>query len=87
MKMTLKQHLELGEQIKEFKETLLQQHVMCIGSKASYERRAVTNTLKRVDLLKDALDNVVCRDFPQCEDATRIYYGMSQAWLARQETK
>jgi len=86
MKMTLKQHLELGEQIKEFKETLQQTHVMNIGPKASHERRAVANTLKRVDLLKCALDGVVCRDFPQCAGAL-IYYGMSQAWLARQEAK
>lgn len=84
MKMTLEQHRELGERVKEFRETLMQPQVMCIGNKSSRESRAVANALKHLDRMKNELDNVVCRDFPECEDATRIYYGMSAAWIARE---
>ena len=84
MKMTLEQHLELGEKVKEFRETLMQPHVMCIGKKSSRESRAVNNALKYLDRMKNELDNVVCRDFPEYKDATRVYYGMSEAWKARE---
>jgi hypothetical protein len=83
MKMTLEQHRELGERVKEFRETLMQPQVMCIGKKSSRESRAVANALKHVDRMKNELDNVVCRDFPACKDATQIYYGMSEAWQSR----
>ena len=75
MKMTLEQHRELGSKIKEFRDVLFQQHVMCVGTRASRESRAVENATKKLDAMKCALDSVVCRDFPECEDVTRIYYG------------
>ena len=83
MKMTLEQHLELGERVKEFRETLMQNHVINIGSKSSRESRAVRRALKYIDLMKSDLDSVACRDFPGYPDATRIYYGMSKGWIAR----
>lgn len=81
MKMTLNQHRELGEKVKEFREALMQPHVMCVGKKSSRESRAVQSALKHLDKMKSELDSVVCRDFPECVDATQIYYGMSSAWL------
>jgi len=83
--MTLEQHRELGERVKEFREILMQPHVMCIGNKASRESRAVHNALKYIDRMKNQLDNVVCRDFRECQDATKIYYGMSKAWIERND--
>ncbi len=83
MKMTLEQHLELGERVKEFRETLMQSHVINIGTKSSRESRAVRRALKYIDLMKSDLDSVVCHDFPGYPDATQIYYGMSKAWIAR----
>ena len=85
MKMTLEQHRELGERVKEFRETLMQSHVMCIGNKTSRESRAVHSALKYIDRMKNQLDNVVCRDFPECLDATKIYYGASKAWISRND--
>ncbi len=87
MKMTLEQHLELGERIKEFRETLMQSHVINIGTKSSRECRAVRRMPKYLDLLKSDLDSVACRDFRDYPDATRIYYGMSKAWITRFEVK
>ena len=84
MKMTLEQHLELGERVKEFRETMMQPHVMNVETKASRECRATSNVLKHLDRMKNVLDSLVCRDFPECKDATQIYYGMSAAWIARQ---
>ena len=83
MKMTLEQHLELGERVKEFRETLMQPHVIAIGKKSSRENRAVWRALKYIDLMKSELDRVACGDFRDFPDATRIYYGMSKAWIAR----
>ena len=83
MKMTLEQHLELGERVKEFRETLMQNHVINIGTKSSRESRAVRRALKYIDLMKSDLDSVACRDFRDYPDATRIYYGMSKGWIAR----
>jgi hypothetical protein len=83
MKMTLEQHLELGERIKEFRETLMQSHVIGIGTKSSRENQAVRKVLKYMDLMKSDLDSVVCRDFRDYPDATKIYYGMSKAGIAR----
>lgn len=83
MKMTLEQHLELGERVKEFREILMQNHVINIGTKSSRESRAVRRALKHLDLMKSDLDSVACRDFPGYPDATRIYYGMSKGWIAR----
>ncbi len=84
MKMTLEQHRELGEQVRQFREVLMQSHVMNVGTKASRECRATSNVLKHLDRMKNVLDSVVCRDFPECKDATQIYYGMSAAWIAKQ---
>ena len=83
MKMTLEQHLELGERVKEFRETLMQSHVIGIGSKSSRESRAVWRALKYIDLMKSELDRVACGDFRDFPDATRIYYGASKSWIAR----
>ena len=83
MKMTLEQHFELGERIKELRETLMQNHVINIGTKSSRESRSVRRTLKYIDLMKSDLDSVACRDFPGYPDATRIYYGMSKGWISR----
>ena len=81
--MTLEQHLELGERAKEFRETLMQSHVIGIGTKSSRESRAVRRALKYLDLMKSELDRVACRDFRDFPDATKIYYGMSKAWIKR----
>ena len=45
MKLTLEQHIELGERVKQFRETLMQPHVLCIGTKSSRENRAVLRML------------------------------------------
>jgi len=74
MKMTLEQHREFGEQVQQFRELLLQPHVLFTGTKRSKEYRAVRKALKYIDLMRSELDNVVCRDFPDCSDATKIYY-------------
>ena len=84
MKMTLEQHIELGERIKEFRETLMQRHVICIGIKSSRENRAVRRMLKCLDLMKSDLDSALFRDFSDYPDATEVYYGMSKAWISRQ---
>ena len=83
MKMTLEQHLELGERVKEFRETLMQNHVINIGTKSSRESRAVRRAIKYLDLMKSDLDSVACRDFRNYPDATRIYYGMSKSYIER----
>ena len=83
MKMTLEQHIELGERVKEFRETLMQSHVINIGCKSSRESRAVRRALKYIDLMKSDLDSVACRDFRDYPDATQIYYGASKKWLER----
>jgi hypothetical protein len=87
MKMTLEQHLELGERVKEFRETLMQSHVLGIGRISSRECRAVRRALKYLDLMKSELDRVACRDFRGYPDATRIYYGMSKKWIERFDVK
>lgn len=86
MQMTLEQHREFGEQVKEFREALMQPHVMNIGNKTSREARATMNALKYLDRMKNVLDGVVCRDFPKCDGVTRIYYGMSKSWQAKQNS-
>lgn len=87
MKMTLEQHRAFGEQVRQFRETLMQPHILCVETKHSRECRAVEKALKAVDHLKNVMDSLVCRDFPECEDKTQIYYGMSAAWIARTQTK
>ena len=74
MKMTLEQHRELGERINEFREVLMQPHVICIGTKQSRENLAVKRAIRGIDHLKYALDFVVCNDCHDCEDAQRIYF-------------
>lgn len=75
MKMTLEQHREFGMQVKKFRETLMQQHVACVGKKSSRESRSVENVWKQLERMRSALDSVVCRDFWDCEDVVDIYYG------------
>lgn len=82
MKMTLEQHREFGQAVREFREQLLLPHIRCVGTKSSREYRAVAKALKAIDHLKHSLDSVVCNDFPECKDATRIYYGASDKWIA-----
>ena len=83
--MTLEQHLELGERVKEFRETLMQSHVISIGRITSRECRAVRRALKYLDLMKSEFDRIACRDFRGYPDATKIYYGMSKAWITRND--
>jgi len=73
--MTLEQHREFGRQVKKFRETLMQQHVACVGKKSSLESRSVENVRKKLEQMRSALDSVVCRDFWDCEDVVDIYYG------------
>jgi len=73
--MTLEQHRELGKRVKEFRETLMQHHVMNVETKASREQRATGNALKHLENMRSAMDSLVCRDFPNCDDAVEIYYG------------
>ena len=80
--MTLEQHRELGRRVKQFRETLMQQHVACVGKKSSRESRSVENVLKRLEQMRSALDSVVCRDFWECEDVVEIYYGPYTAHAA-----
>ena len=75
MKMTLAQHWEFGEKIKQFREVMMQRHVTNIGTRASRESRATASVLKKLDHMKNVLDSLVCRDYPECEEATQIYYG------------
>ena len=73
--MTLEQHREFGKQVKKFRETLMQHHVMNVETKASREQRATSNALKHLENMRSAMDSLVCRDFPNCDDAVEIYYG------------
>ena len=84
-KMTMEQHQKLGEEIKEFREALLQPHVLNVDNKTSRASRAVSCALKSIDRMKDALDSVVARDYWDYEDYTHVYYGQSKKWFARQE--
>ena len=81
MKMTLEQHRELGEQIRFFRNILMQKHVLCVGTKSSRESRAVANAIISIERMRNRLDNVVCRDFQECDgrDLNSIYYGGSAA--------
>jgi hypothetical protein len=74
-KMTIDQHIELGREIKNFRACILQSHVMRVGGKTSREYKAVRKALDAVDELRNQLDNVVCRDYMDFKDATKIYYG------------
>ena len=85
MKMTLEQHREFGERVKEFREAIMEPCVMCVQTKSSRERRATKAVLKQLDHMKDVLDSLVCRNFPECRDATKIYYGMSKAWHSQND--
>lgn len=83
MKLTLEQHRELGEKLKEFRETMMQPHVLNVETKSSRESRATHNVLEHLDRLKNVLDSLVCREFPECKDATQIYYGETSARKAK----
>ena len=85
MKLTLEEHLELGQRVKEFREALMKSHVLGIGAISSRENRAVHRVLKHIERLKCELDRVVHRDFRHYPDPTAIYYGRSEAWLAQNE--
>ena len=87
MKMTLKQHREFGEQVRQFREAIMQPHVMCAGNKSSRESQSVSKALKYLDRMKCEMDTVVCRDFPECNYATHIYYGMSRKWILQEASK
>ena len=75
MKMTLEQHRQFGEDLKQFRKTMTQKHITCVGKRASRESRAVENALKYLDRLGNAMDSVACRYFYEVKDVTRIYYG------------
>jgi hypothetical protein len=85
MKMTLQQHRRFGEQIRRFRELLLEPQLFCIGTKSSPENRAVRNALSSIDHLKHRMDCVLFRDFPNCKDPNHVYYGASAQWIRRQE--
>lgn len=87
MKMTLEDHRNFGEAVKVFRETIMLPAPFCVGNRSSRESKAVMRTLDQIDRLKSVMDDVVCRDFPKCEDATRIYYGASKASAERDELK
>ena len=74
-KMTLDQHREFGSQVKVFRRRLMQSHIMNVRNKSSKVFRAVWKAERAIGELCNQMDNVVCSDFPECEDATRIYYG------------
>lgn len=84
MKPTLEQHRRFGELTKQFREALMEPQIMCSHMKSSRESKAVMATLKKVDQLKDIFDSLVCRDFPEYPDATKVYYGMSQNYIQKQ---
>ena len=75
MKLTLNQHLELGKSIKEFRDKLMQKHVLEIGTKDSKENKAVRKTLRQIDDLRSQLDFVVCHEHAYFDKAHRVYYG------------
>ena len=86
MKMTLQQHKLFGQALKEFRETLLQSHILNAGNARSFERRAVEKLLKTVDHAKHIFDSAVFNDCRGCgEDLVEIYYGASDKWIAHQE--
>ena len=78
MKMTIDQHRLFAEQTKRYREVLLK--TISVGTKSSREARAVQKALRGVDHLKNVMDSLVCRDFPEVEDAHRIYYGPSETY-------
>ena len=79
--MTLKQHIEFGQKVKEFREALMQGHVMNIGKKTSRANRSVHKVRKYLDQMKNELDSFVCNEFPDSQDPQSIYYGMSKKWI------
>jgi hypothetical protein len=85
MNLTLEQHLKFGEKVKDFREEVLQ--LVPYYKKTSREHRAVMSALKHIDHMKHQLDNVVHRDFPKYENAHKIYYGLSAAWIAKHGSK
>jgi len=84
MKMTLEEHRQFGETLKEAREAMMKPCVFAVGKKSSREYRAVRRALKNLDEMRNQFDNLVCRDYPECKDATRIYYGMSKRFLTNQ---
>jgi len=74
MKITLDQHRKIGAVAIELRELLMQANLLNIGKASSIERRSVHNALKYIDRMRCELDSVVCREFHDCNDVTRIYY-------------
>lgn len=74
--MTLDQHRELGKRLAEFRRTLMQSHVINVGTRASRENLAVMKALRSVERLQNVLDSRVCREFFDLEDAAKVYYGL-----------
>lgn len=50
-------------------------HVINCGNKTSKEYKAARKALVAVDELRNQLDNMICRDYLDFKDATKIYYG------------
>jgi len=71
--MTLAQHRELGEKLQEFR-NLLMQDGLNIRPKSYPVSKSILAALKSIERMQSELDSVVCQDFPDCKDATQIYY-------------
>jgi len=86
MKMTLEQHKEFGQKLKEFKEYLLKPQILNAGTANSFQRRASLKLYKAVEHAKNIFDSAVFSDCAGCgEDLLDIYYGTSDKWIAHQE--
>lgn len=74
--MTLEQHIEFGNQLKNFRRAMSQHHILNCGKTIrSRENNTAAKTWDWMSKLASVMDDLVCRDFPDCEFATRIYYG------------
>lgn len=75
MKMTYEQHVELGNALRAFRSVLLRPWVASVVTKNSKESRAVARLYLETDRLKNIMDAIVIRDYPEQQDAQHIYFG------------
>lgn len=75
-KLSIEEHIQLGDKLKKIREEL----VDIIGlvskqyPKTSTARRKATKAFDSVDLLRSALDDIVCSEFPDYGERTSVYY-------------
>lgn len=82
--MTAEQHREFGNDIKQFRDKLLNwlcTHINAAYPKTSKQANAIRGVEKALQTLKCAMDDAACREGH--EDATRSYYGGTLGEVAK----